>query len=298
MPLKSELLDPSQILVWWGLQGIILWHAIRSCQSGFSLNNPPDVDSYSCAFQFAHLTLFINLLGQSRLQIACVSFFQLCSKLSYFGTLWAQIQSRSPIQDFTTKSTTVYIYDLYISASCLTPGLLVTLQIEAPLVSPHIFLWIVYLQFVVWSVRQILIAVKCSAITAVSSLQVFEIDDRRAWGAVALTTGTVVASLFMIAYSPWYLLPIAWAFAGTAWTGVSNSYHFFAEDFIPRRSAACCIRSAGGTVCACWVSPAYSGRMKEACIHINWFYEWKSSLAAVFCGRLQESWTALQAQKP
>jgi len=54
-------------------------------------------------------------------------------------------------------------------------------------------------------------------------LQVFDIDDRKAWGAVALTTGAVAASIAMIAYSPWYLLPFAWAFAGTAWTGVSHT---------------------------------------------------------------------------
>jgi len=50
--------------------------------------------------------------------------------------------------------------------------------------------------------------------------EVFDIDDRKAWGAVALTTGAVAASIAMIAYSPWYLLPFAWAFAGTAWTGM------------------------------------------------------------------------------
>merc|ERR1712130_410028 len=50
--------------------------------------------------------------------------------------------------------------------------------------------------------------------------EVFAIDERKAWGAVTLTTGAVAASIFMIANSPWYLLPLAWAFAGTAWTGM------------------------------------------------------------------------------
>ena len=53
-------------------------------------------------------------------------------------------------------------------------------------------------------------------------LQVFEIKPLRAWGAVATTLLSVAASLYLIAVSPWYLLPLAWAFAGTAWTGVSE----------------------------------------------------------------------------
>ena len=52
-------------------------------------------------------------------------------------------------------------------------------------------------------------------------MQVFEVDDRKAWSAVLLTTCSVLASIALIAYSPWYLLPFAWVFAGTAWTGVS-----------------------------------------------------------------------------
>lgn len=50
--------------------------------------------------------------------------------------------------------------------------------------------------------------------------EVFEINDRKAWSAVLLTTCSVLASIGLIAYSPWYLLPFAWAFAGTAWTGM------------------------------------------------------------------------------
>ena len=42
----------------------------------------------------------------------------------------------------------------------------------------------------------------------------------RAWGAVATTVASVALSVYLIAISPWYLLPLAWAFAGTAWTGV------------------------------------------------------------------------------
>ncbi len=48
----------------------------------------------------------------------------------------------------------------------------------------------------------------------------FELNMWRAWGAVATTVASVSLSVYLIAISPWYLLPLAWAFAGTAWTGV------------------------------------------------------------------------------
>jgi len=53
-------------------------------------------------------------------------------------------------------------------------------------------------------------------------VQVFEINPLRAWGAVATTVVSVALSVYLISISPWYLLPLAWAFAGTAWTGVSH----------------------------------------------------------------------------
>lgn len=53
--------------------------------------------------------------------------------------------------------------------------------------------------------------------------QVFEINPLRAWGAVATTVISVALSVYLISISPTYLLPLAWAFAGTAWTGVSCS---------------------------------------------------------------------------
>jgi len=49
---------------------------------------------------------------------------------------------------------------------------------------------------------------------------VFDINPLRAWGAVATTIAAVAFSAFLIQNSPWYLLPLAWAFAGTAWTGM------------------------------------------------------------------------------
>lgn len=54
-------------------------------------------------------------------------------------------------------------------------------------------------------------------------MQVFDFNPWKAWSAVAITLTSVAFSLYLIAMSPWYLLPFAWAFAGTAWTGVSAS---------------------------------------------------------------------------
>lgn len=50
--------------------------------------------------------------------------------------------------------------------------------------------------------------------------EVFEIDDLKAWRAVAITVASVSASMWCIAAAPWYLLPFAWLFAGTAATGL------------------------------------------------------------------------------
>lgn len=43
---------------------------------------------------------------------------------------------------------------------------------------------------------------------------VFEIDEQKAWKAVAITVGSTALSLGLIAISPWYLLPFAYALAG------------------------------------------------------------------------------------
>lgn len=55
-----------------------------------------------------------------------------------------------------------------------------------------------------------------------NSLQVFEIDDVKAWKSVLISVTSYALGLFMIAKSPWYLLPLAWAWTGTAVTGVSS----------------------------------------------------------------------------
>jgi len=50
--------------------------------------------------------------------------------------------------------------------------------------------------------------------------EVFKIDDWKAWRAVAISIGAVTASVALLAESPWYLLPFAYLFAGTAATGL------------------------------------------------------------------------------
>jgi hypothetical protein len=53
--------------------------------------------------------------------------------------------------------------------------------------------------------------------------QVFELDHGKAWRAVLTSIVSMSACLYLISISPWYLLPFAWALAGTAFTGVSSS---------------------------------------------------------------------------
>ncbi|PKI52343.1 hypothetical protein CRG98_027269 [Punica granatum] len=49
--------------------------------------------------------------------------------------------------------------------------------------------------------------------------KVFEIDDLKAWKSVLISVTSYALGLFMIAKAPWYLLPLAWAWTGTAITG-------------------------------------------------------------------------------
>ncbi|KAJ4913611.1 hypothetical protein Rs2_08232 [Raphanus sativus] len=49
--------------------------------------------------------------------------------------------------------------------------------------------------------------------------EVFEIDDVKAWKSVLISVTSYALGLFMIAKAPWYLLPLAWAWTGTAVTG-------------------------------------------------------------------------------
>lgn len=57
-------------------------------------------------------------------------------------------------------------------------------------------------------------------------LKVFEIDDVKAWKSVLISVTSYALGLFMISKAPWYLLLLAWAWTGTAVTGVS-SIHIF-----------------------------------------------------------------------
>ncbi|KAE9462599.1 hypothetical protein C3L33_05499, partial [Rhododendron williamsianum] len=52
--------------------------------------------------------------------------------------------------------------------------------------------------------------------------KVFEIDDMKAWKSVLISVTSYVLGLFMISKSPWFLLPLAWAWTGTAITGDSG----------------------------------------------------------------------------
>uniref|UniRef100_A0A453B6K6 Fatty acid desaturase domain-containing protein n=1 Tax=Aegilops tauschii subsp. strangulata TaxID=200361 RepID=A0A453B6K6_AEGTS len=49
--------------------------------------------------------------------------------------------------------------------------------------------------------------------------EVFEIDDVKAWASVLISVTSYAFGLFLISKAPWYLLPVAWAWAGTAVTG-------------------------------------------------------------------------------
>jgi len=52
--------------------------------------------------------------------------------------------------------------------------------------------------------------------------QAFEINDFKAWRMVLLTLASFGLGEFLIYNAPWYLLPLAWAWTGTAFTGVSH----------------------------------------------------------------------------
>jgi hypothetical protein len=44
----------------------------------------------------------------------------------------------------------------------------------------------------------------------------------KAWTTVVITVTACALSEYLLVISPWYLLPFVWAFAGTAFTGVSD----------------------------------------------------------------------------
>ncbi|CAN1224253.1 Omega-6 fatty acid desaturase, chloroplastic [Linum grandiflorum] len=52
--------------------------------------------------------------------------------------------------------------------------------------------------------------------------EVFEIDDVKAWKSVLISVTSYALGLWMISKAPWYLLPLAWAWTGTAVTGITS----------------------------------------------------------------------------
>ncbi|ONM04465.1 Omega-6 fatty acid desaturase chloroplastic [Zea mays] len=66
--------------------------------------------------------------------------------------------------------------------------------------------------------------------------EVFEINDVKAWTSVLISVTSYALGLYFIAKSPWYLLPLAWAWTGTAVTGhcsfIHTLYHFFVKFFV------------------------------------------------------------------
>ncbi|CAH2040979.1 unnamed protein product [Thlaspi arvense] len=49
--------------------------------------------------------------------------------------------------------------------------------------------------------------------------KVFEIDDVKAWKSVLISVTSYALGMFVISKAPWFLLPLAWAWTGTAITG-------------------------------------------------------------------------------
>ncbi|RXH74260.1 hypothetical protein DVH24_028981 [Malus domestica] len=61
--------------------------------------------------------------------------------------------------------------------------------------------------------------------------KVFEIDDVKAWKSVLISATSYALGLFMISKAPWYLLPLAWAWTGTAVTGDTAWQPVFKDEF-------------------------------------------------------------------
>ncbi|XVF35550.1 hypothetical protein REPUB_Repub18cG0155400 [Reevesia pubescens] len=51
--------------------------------------------------------------------------------------------------------------------------------------------------------------------------KVFEIDDVKAWTSVLISVTSYALGIFIISKAPWYLLPLAWAWTGTAITAAT-----------------------------------------------------------------------------
>ncbi|XP_038695420.1 omega-6 fatty acid desaturase, chloroplastic-like [Tripterygium wilfordii] len=64
--------------------------------------------------------------------------------------------------------------------------------------------------------------------------KVFEIDDVKAWKSVLISVTSYALGLLMISKAPWYLLPLAWAWTGTAVTGLFSIGHDCAHKSFSR----------------------------------------------------------------
>lgn len=63
-------------------------------------------------------------------------------------------------------------------------------------------------------------SITLSAVVNSIPKEAFQINPWRAWGSVLTTVCAVSLSIYLLQISPPALLPFAWAFAGTAWTGM------------------------------------------------------------------------------
>jgi len=87
----------------------------------------------------------------------------------------------------------------------------------------------------------------------------FEKDWRKAWLAVLLTLLSVAVGIVAIALSPWYLLPAAWFFTGTAATGLfvighDCGHRSFAKRRWVNNSVIARLLSAAGSITGSGIS--------------------------------------------
>lgn len=95
--------------------------------------------------------------------------------------------------------------------------------------SPH---WITVNQFSYeWFVLRGILPALLIFSPFITVLQVFEIDDVKAWKSVLISATSYALGLFMISKAPWYLLPLAWAWTGTAVTGVRSAFLWYGLKF-------------------------------------------------------------------
>ncbi|GAU18329.1 hypothetical protein TSUD_202180 [Trifolium subterraneum] len=117
--------------------------------------------------------------------------------------------------------------------------------------------------------------------------KVFEIDDVKAWKTVLISATSYALGLLMISKAPWYLLPLAWAWTGTAVTGVGLSLQF--EDVQTKRNKE---GEDKFSLCFC----LYGNWMAFNYLH-DWNHGMDKILVDAMAGiSLLEEWNAAQAQ--